>query len=120
MIDHVTLNASDYARSREFYRKALAPLGWRVEMEFDEEIGFGVDGHPFFWLRCGEAASPVHVAFRCADRARVDAFHAAALKAGGEDNGVPGLRPHYHDNYYGAFILDPDGNNIEAVCHRPE
>lgn len=121
MIDHVTLNVSDYAKSRDFYENVLAPLGWKVEMEFEGEgVGFGVDGHPFFWLRPGETAAPVHVAFRSADRGRVDAFHAAALEAGGTDNGPPGLRPHYHESYYGAFVLDPDGNNVEAVCHAPE
>ncbi len=119
MIDHVSLTVSDFARSRAFYEKALAPLGWRVEAEFDGAVGIGVDGHPFFWISQGETAAPVHIAFRSADRARVDAFHAAALEGGGTDNGAPGLRPHYHENYYGAFALDPDGNNVEAVCHTP-
>lgn len=120
MIDHVTLNVSDYDKSREFYRRTLAPLGWKVEMEFEEGTGLGVDGHPFFWLRPGEPSRPVHVAFRSPDRAGVDAFHAAALETGGSDNGAPGIRSHYHENYYGAFVLDPDGNNVEAVCHSRE
>lgn len=119
MIDHMTLTVSDLAKSRAFYDRALAALGWKVEMEFEEGIGFGVDGHPFFWLAPGEPSAPVHVAFRSADRPGVDAFHAAALAAGGTDNGAPGLRPQYHPNYYGAFAFDPDGNNVEAVCHAP-
>lgn len=120
MIDHASLKVSDFAKSRAFYEKALAPLGWKVEMAFEEAVGLGYDGHPFFWISEGETAGSVHVAFRSPDRRRVDAFHAAALEAGGRDNGPPGLRPHYHENYYGAFALDPDGNNVEAVCHSAE
>lgn len=120
MIDHVSLTVSDFEKSRAFYEAALAPLGWASVMEFDEAVGLGVEGHPYFWISKGESAAPVHVAFRSADRERVDAFHAAALEAGGTDNGAPGLRPHYHESYYGAFVLDPDGNNVEAVCHAPE
>lgn len=119
MIDHVSLTVSDFAKSRAFYEAALAPLGWKVEMEFDEAVGLGVEGHPYFWISKGETAAPVHVAFRSPDRGRVDAFHAAALEAGGEDNGAPGPRPQYHESYYGAFVFDPDGNNVEAVCHAP-
>lgn len=120
MIDHVSVKVSDLGKSRAFYEKALAPLGWTIEMEFDEAVGIGREGHPFLWIGRGETAAPVHLAFRSPDRARVDAFHAAALEAGGTDNGEPGLRPHYHESYYAAFALDPDGNNVEAVCHSPE
>ena len=119
MIDHVTLRVSDYARSRAFYEAALAPLGYEVIMEFEQAVGMGAGGFPDFWIGAGETSRAAHVAFRT-DRASVDAFHAAALAAGGRDNGAPGPRPHYHENYYGAFVLDPDGNNIEAVCHEPE
>jgi catechol 2,3-dioxygenase-like lactoylglutathione lyase family enzyme len=119
--DHVGLEVRDYARSRPFYERALAPLGMRVVMEpIPNVAGFG-DEFPFFWIgeRGREPDSGVHVAFAAEDRATVDAFHAAALEAGGEDNGGPGVREIYHPNYYGAFVLDPDGNNVEAVCHKP-
>jgi len=119
MIDHVGVRVSDYARSRKFFESALAPLGYSLIMEFDDEVaGFGVPGRPDFWISEGPG-SPVHVAIASEDRAAVDAFYGAAIAAGGRDNGAPGLRPHYHPNYYGAFVLDPDGNNIEAVCHQP-
>ena len=121
MIDHFTLHVSDYAKSKAFYLAALAPLGYELIMEFGPAGGFGVAGKPDFWVAQGEPTRPTfHVAFRAADRAQVDAFHAAAMAAGATDNGAPGLRPHYHPNYYGAFVLDPDGQNIEAVCHTPE
>jgi catechol 2,3-dioxygenase-like lactoylglutathione lyase family enzyme len=127
MLDHVTLRVGDLARSRGFYATALAPLGISVLWEVTAEqsggntyVGFGEDRKPYFWIGGGEPASgPMHVAFVAADRATVAAFHAAALAAGGRDNGGPGLRPHYHPNYFGAFVLDPDGNNVEAVCHAP-
>jgi len=119
MIDHLGLTVSDLDRSREFYRQALAPLGYGVIMEFPGAVGLGAQGKPDFWLGAGTAGTGVHVAFSSPDRETVDAFHAAALAAGGRDNGGPGLRPQYHPNYYGAFVLDPDGNNIEAVCHQP-
>jgi catechol 2,3-dioxygenase-like lactoylglutathione lyase family enzyme len=120
-LDHVSLHVSDVARSRGFYTAALAPLGIAVVMEGDGWCGFGQPGKPQFWLGRGDAPSgPLHVAFVAADRAQVRAFHAAALAAGGTDNGAPGLRPHYHRNYYGAFVLDPDGNNAEAVCRLAE
>jgi catechol 2,3-dioxygenase-like lactoylglutathione lyase family enzyme len=107
-------------RSKTFYRAALAPLGCDVRMEFGPMVGIGPRGKPAFWLRQGEAAThPMHIAFSAADRRSVEAFHAAALAAGASDNGGPGLRPDYHPNYYAAFVLDPDGNNIEAVCHAP-
>lgn len=126
MIDHVGLAVRDLGRAGEFYRAALAPLGITVLVEVDEtmtgghgaHLGFGAEGRAFFWIGTASApAGAVHVAFAAPDRARVDAFHAAALAAGGRDNGAPGLRPQYHPGYYGAFVLDPDGNNIEAVFH---
>lgn len=130
MLDHIGFGVADLARSRAFYAKALAPLGYSVVMEVTAEetgtfghVGFGADGKPDFWISGGGPQPGVvhfHVAFAAKDRATVDAFHAAALAAGGRDNGGPGLRPHYHPNYWGAFVFDPDGNNIEAVCHRPE
>jgi catechol 2,3-dioxygenase-like lactoylglutathione lyase family enzyme len=128
MIDHIGVSVSDLAAARAFYAAALAPLGMSVQMEVTEEetgghgahLGFGRPGKPGFWIGTGQAKSgPVHVAFAAATRGDVDAFHAAALAAGGRDNGAPGLRRHYHPDYYGAFVLDPDGNNIEAVCHAP-
>lgn len=126
MIDHIGFAVSDLAASRAFYAPALQPLGITLLMEVTEEmtgghgahLGFGRDNKPFFWIGTGkQVATSVHVAFATPDRAAVDAFHAAALKAGGRDNGAPGLRPEYHPGYYGAFVLDPDGNNIEAVFH---
>ena len=128
MIDHIGFAVSDYERSKAFYAKALAPLGYVLIMEVPAEgnpsgapaAGYGEGGKPDFWIG-GEGGidKPLHVAFQTRDRASVDAFHKAALAAGGQDNGSPGLRPHYHPNYYGAFIFDPDGHNIEAVCHAP-
>jgi catechol 2,3-dioxygenase-like lactoylglutathione lyase family enzyme len=121
MLDHLGIPVSDYTRSKRFYTDALAPLGIGVIMEpAPGACGFGADGKPFFWIAADEAGGHNHVAFAAPDRATVDGFHKAALAAGARDNGAPGLRPHYHPNYYGAFVLDPDGHNIEAVCHRPE
>ena len=127
MIDHIGLAVTDLDRARQFYLAALSPLGIGPVMEVTEEmtgghgahLGLGRDGNPFFWIGTGRAAatSGCHIAFAAADQGQVDAFHAAALAAGGRDNGAPGLRPHYHAGYYGAFVLDPDGNNIEAVFH---
>jgi catechol 2,3-dioxygenase-like lactoylglutathione lyase family enzyme len=118
MIDHVGLPVSDYARSKEFYSQALAPLGFELAMEFDgRACGFARDGKPWFWIHQGEAAGRIHVAFRAEDTSKVDAFHEAALAAGGTDNGPPGIREHYHPTYYGAFVIDPDGYNVEAVNH---
>jgi catechol 2,3-dioxygenase-like lactoylglutathione lyase family enzyme len=136
MIDHVGFLVSDYARAKAFYEKALAPLGYALVMEVgppqseQPAAGFGSGGKPDFWI--GSDGNPlptlprkrgrrglVHIAILAKDRQTVDAFHRAALAAGGKDNGPPGLRPHYHANYYGAFVLDPDGHNIEAVCHGP-
>jgi catechol 2,3-dioxygenase-like lactoylglutathione lyase family enzyme len=121
MLDHVGFPVSDYARSKAFYEKALAPLGITLMIEpMGQAAGFGKDGKPFFWLETrSSAVQDVHVAFAVDDRATVDAFHAAALEAGGTDNGAPGVREIYHPNYYGGYVLDPDGNNVEAVCHRP-
>lgn len=121
MLDHVTIKTSDLERSKAFYDKALRPLGIeRIYAEGKIFAGYGSGRKAFFWIGLYDGLlSGVHVAFTAADRAMVDAFHAAALAAGGRDNGSPGLRPHYHPNYYGAFVLDFDGHNIEAVCRTP-
>ncbi|MEO6929338.1 MAG: VOC family protein [Casimicrobiaceae bacterium] len=119
MIDHLTISIGDLDAARAFYRAALAPLGYAPVMEYQRNVGFGSDGKPDFWIAEGKPnVPPVHVAFVAATRAAVDAFHRAALLAGGRDNGKPGLRPQYHEHYYGAFVLDADGHNIEAVCHQ--
>ncbi len=119
MIDHLTLPVSDHAAAKAFYLAALAPLGYELIMEFGAASGLGVKGKPDLWLQEKKAVDPVlHLAFRSRTRAEVDAFHAAALAAGATDNGAPGLRPDYHPNYYGAFVFDPDGNNLEVVCHE--
>jgi catechol 2,3-dioxygenase-like lactoylglutathione lyase family enzyme len=124
MLDHVGFEVSDLVRSKAFYEGALEPLGIGLMMEFEGAAGFGKETEhgpkPFFWIgsRGRAAVSGAHVAFGARDAELVDAFHAAALAAGGTDNGAPGLRPIYHPGYYGAFVLDPDGNNVEAVCHR--
>jgi len=124
VFDHVGLNVADLATSRRFFEQALEPLGYRVVMDFSEygAVGFGTDAHkPEFWVGARDPrGTGTHVAFAAADRATVDGFHSAALAAGGTDNGPPGLREHYHDNYYAAFVLDLDGHNVEAVCHLPE
>ena len=125
MIDHTGLTVSDFGKSKTFYARALAPIGYEAIMELSAAAtghgggaGFGVPPKPDFWIAGGEPnVPPVHIAFRVASRALVDAFYGAAIAAGGRDNGAPGLRPRYHPNYYGAFVLDPDGHNIEAVCH---
>ena len=123
MLDHVGINVSDYDRSRDFYTKALAPLGFSLRTEPAPRTGgFGPEGKPWFWISADREPTTenVHVAFTVDDRATVDSYHAAALEAGGTDNGAPGVREHYHPTYYSAYVLDPDGNNIEVVCHRPE
>jgi catechol 2,3-dioxygenase-like lactoylglutathione lyase family enzyme len=120
VIDHVGLGVRDLGQSKAFYQQALGPLGYELLLERNGSAGFGMNGKPDFWIHTNRSVSaPVHVAIASPDRTTVDAFHAAGLAAGGRDNGTPGVRPHYHQNYYGAFVLDPDGNNIEAVCHRP-
>lgn len=128
MIDHTGVNMSNPVASRRFYEQALAPLGYSVMVEIPVQhtggavvLGLGVPPKPDFWLSQGSPQHPhVHIAFRAETRAQVDAFYQAAIAAGGTDNGPPGLRPHYHKDYYGAFVLDPDGHNIEACCHTPE
>lgn len=130
MIDHTGIPVTDYARSKAFYEKLLATVDATLIMEVTPEqtsngtwaAGFGRDGKPDFWIGddARGVAAHTHVALNTDSRAKVDAFHAIGLALGGRDNGAPGLRPHYHADYYGAFIHDPDGHNIEAVCHRPE
>ena len=126
MIDHVSVNVSDPAASKAFYEAALAPLGYRVVMEFGPVTGLGgptpgapedAPVHADLWLAPAENPTPCHIAVTASSTAQVDAFHEAALAAGGKDNGGPGERAHYHPGYYGAFVLDPDGNNLEAVFH---
>jgi catechol 2,3-dioxygenase-like lactoylglutathione lyase family enzyme len=126
-IDHIGLGVSDMAAAKTFYTLALAPLRVSLLMEFPASVtgngdvaGFGADEKPFFWISQGERTAPhLHVAFRAESRAQVEAFFAAAIAAGGKDNGGPGVRELYHPDYYGAFVLDPDGHNLEAVCHAP-
>ncbi|MGH6860437.1 MAG: VOC family protein [Phyllobacterium sp.] len=126
MIDHTGIIASDFERSKEFYRQTLAPIGYELIVEFPATVtgkadvaGFGEAGKPDFWVIGGTPNKPpVHVAFRVGNRAIVDAFHKTGLASGAGDNGAPGLRPHYHPDYYAAFLLDPDGHNVEAVCHE--
>jgi catechol 2,3-dioxygenase-like lactoylglutathione lyase family enzyme len=128
MIDHIGFQVADFARSRAFYVAALAPLGFGPVMDVTREqtgsyegTGFGPPGRPQLWIGNGEThGGSTHIALVAQSRAAVDAFYRAALAAGGRDNGAPGLRPHYHENYYGAFVFDPDGHNIEAVCHSAE
>ena len=119
MFDHVSFKVSDYKKSKRFYEKALAPLGYTLQKEFGgETAGFGAKGAISFWIGAGKpAVTGVHVAFASPSRAAVKDFHVAALEAGGRDNGAPGVREDYSPTYYAAFAYDPDGNNIEAVCH---
>ena len=127
MIDHTGVQVSNYAASRAFYSQALAAIGYSVVMELPFAVtkradvaGFGIAPKPDFWIASGSPnVPPLHVAFRVDDRAKVDAFYKAGMAAGGRDNGGPGIRPHYHENYYAAFVFDPDGHNIEVVCHSP-
>jgi catechol 2,3-dioxygenase-like lactoylglutathione lyase family enzyme len=119
MLDHVSLRVQDLPRALAFYRAALAPIGYQVGMEFPTAAGLGEPGKLDLWISVtDQPLSPLHLAFRT-DRARVDAFHAAALAAGGADNGAPGVRTAYHPHYYAAYVIDPEGNNIEVVCHDP-
>ncbi|GLQ92264.1 VOC family protein [Dyella acidisoli] len=128
MIDHIGVSVSDFEKSKAFYVKALTAIGYALLMEFPSAVtgstdvaGFGEPPKPDFWISKGAPHQPpMHVAFRVNNRALVDAFYREAIAAGGRDNGAPGIRPHYHQDYYGAFVLDPDGHNIEAVCHLPE
>ena len=120
MFDHIMVKVKDLNSSKRFYSAALAPLGFSVQYDADGIVVFGPKDAPALCLAKGEPTGPVHVAFVAKNRAAVKAFYDAALPAGGKDNGKPGLRPQYHANYYGGFVKDPDGNNIEAVCHRPE
>ncbi len=120
MFDHVGFGVTDIAASKAFFLRALAPLDVALVMEGPYGVGMGANGKPSLWLHEAEQApAPLHIAFTASSRAQVDAFHQAALAAGGKDNGAPGLRPHYHANYYGAFVIGPDGHNVEAVCHKP-
>jgi catechol 2,3-dioxygenase-like lactoylglutathione lyase family enzyme len=126
MIDHTGVSVSNFEESKKFYTEALKPIGYRLLLAFSASItgtgnvaGFGEPPKADFWIGEGRPNDPrIHVAFRVSNRSQVDAFHRAALKAGGKDHGTPGLRPQYHSNYYGAFVLDPDGHNIEVVCHE--
>ncbi|HZZ87417.1 MAG TPA: VOC family protein [Caulobacteraceae bacterium] len=128
MLDHIGLTVSDFAKAKAFYDQALAPLGiaplvgvTAEQSGGGEHAGYGSAGRPYFWIGTGpQEPGAAHVAFTTDRRATVEAFYEAALAAGGRDNGAPGVRAHYHPNYYGAFVLDPDGHNIEAVCHGPE
>jgi catechol 2,3-dioxygenase-like lactoylglutathione lyase family enzyme len=119
MIDHIGLPVADLDASVAFYTRALAPLGYALVMREGQSAGFGVAGKPDLWISAGKPTDRIHVALRARGRAEVRAFHAAAIAAGGKDNGPPGVREMYHPSYYGAFIRDPDGHNIEAVCHDP-
>ena len=121
MLDHVTIGVRDIGQSKDFYDRALRPLGIeRLYGEGDQFAGYGVHPKAFFWIGRRETSQTgAHIAFAANDRATVDRFYEEAIAAGGKDNGPPGTRPDYHPNYYGAFILDPDGHNIEAVCHSP-
>jgi catechol 2,3-dioxygenase-like lactoylglutathione lyase family enzyme len=119
MIDHIGIQVTDLDASVTFYTRALAPLGYELVMKFEQFAGFGVAGKMDFWLGVGKPTDKIHVAFRAKGRADVRAFYDAAVGAGGVDNGPPGVRAIYHPDYYGAFVHDPDGHNVEAVCHEP-
>jgi catechol 2,3-dioxygenase-like lactoylglutathione lyase family enzyme len=121
MFDHIGLGVSHLAASKAFFLRALQPLGVTVAMEGPYGVGLGRNGKPSLWLHeTTDKPTPLHLAFVAENREQVHAFHVAALAAGGKDKGAPGLRPHYHPNYYGAFIIGPDGHNVEAVCHKPQ
>ncbi len=121
MIDHIGLSVANLGRSKAFYRAALAPLGYKLVIDEGGWVAFGAREAPGLWLRENGATAPrVHVAFRAGNMDVVNAFHDAAVSAGGTDNGPPGLRPHFHPDYYGAFVFDPDGHNIEAMCRTSE
>ena len=118
MIDHIGIPVSDVARSKQFFVSALAPLGYKVIMDVGEAVGMGAQAGPDFWIGKGQPGGSVHIALSASERGLVDAFYKAAMGAGGRDNGKPGVRAQYHPDYYGAFVLDPDGNNIEVVCRK--
>ena len=119
MIDHIGLRTKQFDVMVKFYEAALAPLGYSKLMEFDGGVGFGSDGKPALWIGASDSApSSMHLALSSSSRAAVDAFYKSAIAAGGKDNGGPGLRPGYTPTYYAAFVIDPDGNNLEAVCHQ--
>jgi len=121
IIDHIGLVVSNYEISKQFYTKCLAPLNIKLVMEFEGWAGFGKNDKPEFWFGSdGDAHKPMHIAFAAENRDQVNKFYEAALAADGKDNGPPGIREEYHPDYYGAFIYDLDGHNIEAVCHNPE
>lgn len=125
MLDHILFGIKDFEKSKEFYLKALQPIGYSLVMEVDHHegkyVGFGKDGKPYFWISSkSPAVTGLHAAFTVDKRETVNLFYESAMEAGGKDNGKPGIRAHYHPNYYGAFVFDLDGNNIEAVCHKPE
>jgi catechol 2,3-dioxygenase-like lactoylglutathione lyase family enzyme len=118
MLDHISLRVQDFERALDFYKTALAPIGYDVIMEYPGAVGLGKEGKPDFWImKTEQPLNPTHVAF-ISDRSRIDAFHSAAISAGGSDNGPPGVRVDYHPHYYAAFVYDPEGNNIEVVCHE--
>ncbi|WP_323845803.1 VOC family protein [Microbulbifer magnicolonia] len=120
MLDHIGLHVHSYERSKEFYRLALAPLGYELILEYDEWAGFGWADKPDLWIKGGKSTAPnLHIAFRAEDRNTVREFYRVAIDAGGKDNGAPGVREQYHPDYYAAYVLDPDGHNIEVVCHIP-
>lgn len=121
IIDHIGMTVSDYERSKAFYTRVLAPLGIELITEVQGWAGFCRQGKPEFWFGVHEAAqNPMHIAFSADSREAVNQFYDAAIQAGAKDNGKPGLREIYHPNYYGAFVIDPDGHNIEAVCHNED
>ena len=121
ILDHIGFSVSDYDKSKAFFAAALAPLGIVLIAEYDGWAGFGKDGKPELWFGAGkDVQKPMHLAFLAEDRAQVRAFYDVALRAGAKDNGAPGIRAHYHPNYYGAFVIGPDGHNVEAVCHKAE
>jgi catechol 2,3-dioxygenase-like lactoylglutathione lyase family enzyme len=120
MLDHVTANVTDFEAAKQFYSAALEPLGYSLKAEFPGAAGFGAgEGMADFWIGSNEERGATHVAISAPDRGAVDAFYEAAMGAGGKDNGAPGIRAHYHENFYAAYVHDADGNNIEAVCHSP-
>ena len=121
VFDHIGIGVSNLEASRAFFLQALAPLGVGVVMDVSDAVGLGRGQKPSFWLGATDHRPvPIHIAFSAETRTQVDAFYRSAIAAGGKDNGPPGLRPHYHPNYYAAFVIGPDGHNVEAVCHRPE